>query len=893
MSWFNRFSNLFRGRAVERELEEELQFHLEARVRDNIAAGMSAEESRRDAARRFGNRTLVKERTREANIFGWLESFAQDIRHGGRMFAKNAGFTAVAVISLALGTGANTAMFSAADALLLRPPPMVARPGELVNIGSDYSGGDYRSTYTSYPNYVDLRDRSASFTGVVAFAPITAAFAAQPFAAQPGASPQLTVGMVASGNFFQVLGVEPRLGRSFRPDEDSVPGRDAVVVLSHGMWEQLGSDRAILGRKVRIAGIDFRVIGVAPVGFTGPNRYRRPAFYIPVMMWPRVSGDSRVLVARDYWGLRVKGRLKPRVTLGQVQAELDHIATVLERAYPDTNRNQGLIVRTELQVAALENRIQTGGVTILTILALGVLMVACANVAGLLTSRAPVRAREIALRMSIGAGRSRLIRQLLTEGLLIASAGGLLGLPIAWIAIALLRQIRYPTSLAFLPTFELDQRALLFSLGVAMASAGLFGFIPAIQTTRTNLTSALKAADARVPGGPRHWGRNVLVAIQVAVSLVLVTLAAYAYRMFADELGEQMGFRTNHVLLMSFDPSLAGYDLAKTQHFFERLGREARQTEGVKSATVASAAPIFWPDNTRIAPEGHRFRAGQDGASVFSCTADEHYFETLGIRILRGRGFLATDTADATRVAVVNQTLAQHYWPGQDPLGKRLRLNNSNGPWVVIVGVARNSRYVFPGEPPTDFVYFPYRQHPMPRMILMAESTGESASLMTPLRQAVRRLDPDIPVYDVHTMEEHFYARATVIAEVTVELVGGMGLMGIALAMAGLYGLISYAVSRRIREIGIRMAVGADGAEVVKMVLLQGVTPVVFGVLTGLVLSAGAGRLLAASFPLSERVGPALYGMIAPVLLLVAMLAAFVPASRAAHVDPMIVLRDE
>ena len=354
MSWFNRFSNLFRGRTMDRELEEELQFHIEARMRDNIAAGMSEKESLRDAAQRFGNRTLLKERTREANIFGWLESFAQDIRHGGRMFAKNPGFTAVAVISLALGTGANTAMFSAADALLLRPLP-VANPGDVVNIGSDYTGGDYRSTFTSYPNYADIRDRSTSFDGVVAFAPITAGFAAQ-----PGTTLQMTVGMVASGNFFQVLGVEPQLGRSFRPDEDSVPGRDAVVVLSHGMWEQLGSDPAILGRKVRIAGIDFHVIGVAPAGFTGPDRHRRPAFYLPVMMWPRVSGDSRVLVARDYWGLRVKGRLKPGVTLAQVQAELDHIAKDLERAYPDTNRKQGLIVRTELQVAALENRIRGG-----------------------------------------------------------------------------------------------------------------------------------------------------------------------------------------------------------------------------------------------------------------------------------------------------------------------------------------------------------------------------------------------------------------------------------------------------------------------------------------------------------------------------------------------------
>ena len=887
MSWLNRLSNLLRGRTLDQELDEELQFHVDARTADNVAAGMSPAEARQDAARRFGNRTLAKERTREANIFGWLESFAQDLRHGGRMFVKNPGFTAVAVLSLALGTGANTAMFSAADALLLRPLP-VASPGDLVNIGSDYTNSDHRFTYTSYPNYIDIRNRSASFDGVAAFAVVTTGFAGQ-----TGAPPHMTVGMAVTGNIFHVLGVAPQLGRSFRPDEDKVPGRDAVAVLSHGLWEQLGSDPRILGRNVKIGGIDFNVIGVASEGFTGPDKYRRPAFYVPMMMWPRLAGNPGALEARDFWGLRVKGRLKAGATLAQVHAELNHIATDLERAYPETNRKQGLMVRSDLQIAALENPVNTDLVVLLTLLAAGVLIVACANVAGLLSSRAPVRAREIALRMSIGAGRTRLIRQLLTEGLSIAAAGGLLGLPLAYVGILLMRQIRYPTDLAFIPRIEIDERVLVFSLAVAMVSAVAFGLIPAIQTTRADLTNALKAAEAIAPGPRRLWGRNLLVATQVALSLVLLTMAAFTFRTFEDELSQGMGFRTNHILLMSFDPRLAGYDKIETQRFFERLGREARHAAGVKSATLASAAPVFWPDYARISPEGQRFPPGQDSVNVYSCTTDEHYFETVDIKILKGRGFSANDSAYAPLVAVVNQTLAEHYWPGRDPIGQRFQMNNASGPWVEIVGVARDSRYVFPGEPPTDFVYFPYHQHPMGRMILLAESTGESASLMTPLRDVVRRLDPNMPVYDVHTMEEHYDARATTLIRVIVEIVGGMGLMGIALAMAGLYGLISYAVSRRTREIGIRMAVGANRAAVVKMVLRQGIMPVVFGVAIGLVLSAEAGRLLASSFPLSERVGPALYGLIAPMLLLVAILAAVVPARRAALVDPMKVLRDE
>jgi predicted permease len=848
---------------------------------------MSPQQAKHDAALRFGNRTLAKERTREANIIGWLESFAQDLRHGCRMFRKNPGFTAVAVLSLALGTGANTAMFSAADALVLRPLP-VSHPGELVNVGSDFSIGDFRFTLTSYPNYIDIRDHSKSFNGVLAFTPITVGFAAQ-----SDALPRMTVGMAVSGDFFDVLGVTPQFGRSFRPDEDEVPDRDAVVILSHGLWEQLGSSPRILGHQVKIAGIDFTVVGVAPDSFTGPDRYRRPEFYVPLNMWPRLSGDSRTLEARDYSGLRVKGRVKSGLTLTQVRAELNHIAKNLERAYPGTNRNQGLIIRTELQMSALENPVNAKLVVLLSLLAAGVLIVACANVAGLLTSRVPVRAREIGLRLAIGAGRARLIRQLLTEGSLVAAVGGLLGLPLAYAGITMLRQIHYPTDLVFVPSFELDRRALVFSLAVAMLSAILFGLIPALQTTRADLCSALKNAGPRVPGTRRLWGRNMLVAAQVAVSLVLLTIAAFSYRMFANELSQRMGFRTGHVLLMKFDPGLAGYSAADSQGFFERLGREAREAGGVKSATLASAAPIFMPDITWIAPEDRRFPPGQESASVYSCTTDEHYFETLDIRILRGRGFRASDTADTQRVAVINQTLAGHYWHGQDPIGKRFRLNNANGPWVEIVGVARNSRYLFIAEPPTDFVYFPYLQHPSQRMILMAESSGDSASLLTPLRDVVRRLDPNMPVYDVHTMEEHYYARATSLAEVTVEIIGGMGLMGMALAMAGLYGLISYTVSRRTREIGIRMAIGAGRAAVVKMVLRQGIVPVVCGLVIGLALSAGAGRLLAATFPMSERVSPALYGLIAPVLLLVAMLATFVPARRAARVDPMMALREE
>jgi predicted permease len=891
MKWFRRGAGLRPASSEEDSLTSEIQDYLDRQTQQNIDEGMTPEEARLAALRKLGPVTRVIEETREAATGGvwlWLEMIWQDLRHGCRMFAKNPGFTLAAVLSIALGAGANVAMFSAADALLLRPLP-VPRSGEIVVVGTDFSELNFSSMSSSYPNYVDLRDRNRSFGGLLAFHATTAGFAAD-----PAATAQVKVGMVVTGNFLQVLGVQPELGRSFRPEEDQVPGRDAVVILSHGACEQLGSDPKILGHAVRIAGIEFTVIGVTPESFIGPDRNFRPAFYVPMMMWPRLSSDPQTLEARDRFNLTIKGRLKPGVSLTQAQAELDTIARDLERAHPDTNRNLHLTVRTQLQMNIRENRVYTALAAILTLLAAAVLIVACANVAGLLTSRAPLRAREIALRLAVGAGRPRLIRQLLTESGLIAAAGGLLGLPLAYIGISRLRQIQFPTDLIMVPRIDLDRRALLFSLAVAMGSVILFGLIPAIQTTRANLTTALKASSALVPGTRGLWGRNLLVAVQVAVSLLLLTIALFSYRLFGAQLDNGMGFRADHMLMMDFNPGVVRYTDARSRTFFEDLIKRAESLPGVKSAALASVRPLGFLEPSFIQPEGFRFPAGQSYATVHSSRVDEHYFNTLGIEILHGRAFTLADSSGAPRVAIVNEVLANDYWPNQDPIGKRLRLlGTNNPPWVQIVGIAKLSRYGFIGEPPTEFLYLPYRQTPQGRMTLFAASAGDSVSLLAPLRDLVRDLDPNLPTYDVQTMEHYYWARATSIAQVTMEIVGGMGVMGLVLAMVGLYALMSYSVSRRTREIGIRMAVGASHLSVLRMVLRQGMVPALCGIPIGLVLSAGAARLLTSSFPLGYRLGPAIYGAVAPLMLLVATLAAYAPARRASLVDPMMALREE
>ena len=825
----------------------------------------------------------------------WLERLWQDIKYGCRMLAGSPGFTCIAVLSLAFGIGANSATFSFADALLLRPLP-VARPGEVMTVGSmtAIEAFGVSDLVSSYPDYIDIRDRSTSFNGLVAFRHLTASFASD-----PKATPKLKMGMLVSGNLFTVMGVEPTIGRAFRPEENQVPGRDAVVVLGRTMWEQeFGSDRTVLGRTVRINGNELTVIGVAPPEFSGMNQYVRSDFFVPLMMSARLASDpkSGSLDARDARSLVLKGRLKPGVTQAAAQAELTAIAADLERAYPDANKNRRLAVRTELQARVAQSPPDAALIAMLSTLALAVLFVACANVAGLLTSRAPVRAREMALRLAIGAGRGRLVRQLITESLLIAALGGLLGLGIGYAGMSLFRQIELPTDLPILISFQMDRRALLFSLVVAVASAVIFGLVPAMQATRTDLTAVMKASDSVAPGRRRRWGRALLVSGQVAVSVVLLVVAMFMYRGFGQQLANGPGYRIDHLIMMSFDPSLMRYTDAQAQQFFERVAERARAVPGVEAVAMTSSIPMSNDSvgSETLVPEGFQFPAGKDNATVLAARVDEHYFDTMRLTILRGRGFRVDDSSGAPPVAVVNQPFAQHYWPNQNPIGKRFRLADGDKPWVQVVGIAKTSKYLFIAEPPTEFVYLPYRQKSQERMIMVAQSAGDPASLVAPLREIVRGLDADLPIYNVRTMENLYRMRAISIFNVLVSIVGAMGVMGLSLAIVGLYGLVAYAVARRTREIGIRMAIGATRTTVLRLVLRQGIVLSLVGLVVGLLASIGAGELLRAAFPNgSDQRDFTALAMVGPLVMAVTFLAAYVPARRAARINPMEALRDE
>jgi predicted permease len=825
----------------------------------------------------------------------WFEHLWQDVRYGARMLARAPAFTLVAVLSLAIGIGANCAIFSFADALLLRPLP-VARPGDVVTVGSTMTleALGASALESSYPDYADVRDRSKSFDGLVGFTYVTAGFASH-----PGAVPALKLGMLASGNMFKVMGIEPIVGRAFGPDEDLVPGRDAVVVLGHALWEQqFGSDPAVLGRRVDIDGHPFTVVGVAPAEFTGLNSFLRTDFFVPLMMSPHLLTDPKAasLEARDARNLTLKGRLAPGVSQARAQAEVATIGTALERAYPETNKNRRWGVRTELQARIAQSPPDAMLVAMLATLALAVLLVACANVAGLLTSRAPVRAREMALRLAIGAGRRRLVRQLVTESVLVALAGAVAGLAVGYAGMILFRQIEMPTDLPILISFRMDHRALLFSLAVALASAVLFGLSPAIQATRADLTAVIKSGDAVAPGRRRRWGRATLVGGQVAVSVVLLVVALFMYRGFRDQLADGPGYRTDHLLLMSVDTGLVRYTEAQSAQFFKEVGDRARELPGVVSVAMATSIPMATDGAgfETMVPEGFRFSPGKDNVTVLASRVDEHYFRTMRLTLLRGRDFRVEDAADAPKVAIVNEEFARHYWPGQDPIGKRFRLVDRDQAWVQVVGLAKTAKYLFVAEPPTEFVYFPYRQTRVREMAMLVQSAGDPASLAGPLRALVHRLDPNLPVYNVRTMAELYRMRATRIFNVLITTVAALGLMGLGLAIVGLYGLVAYAASRRTREIGIRMAIGADQAAVLRLVLGHGFMLAVVGLALGLVASLGAGRLLAAAFPTgNNRQDVVSLLIVIPVVLAVTFLAAYIPARRASRINPTQALRHE
>jgi predicted permease len=894
--WFTlplRLKSIFRRNRVEDELDEELRFHLERRVEEGVASGLSPEEARWRALRAMGGLDQRKEEIRDARRVHWLTDFVDDVRYAVRSLRRVPGLTAFVVLTIALGIGMAAGTFSMVDALIFRPYP-VPHSGRIVTLSG--TTRDSRFEPFSYLEYVDLRGRTRSYDGLVANLDMQAVA----FAAEPGATPRVRGGILVSGNYFRVLGVEPRIGRGFRDDEDRVPGRDAVVVLGAAFWRrEFAADNAVVGRTVVLNGRRFTVVGVAPKTFPGMGTFSHPDFYVPLAMAPIFSTNLQksFFEDRDDRELTVRGRLKASARVADARSELAVLAKQFQAEYPDATRGRSAEVYTQFEAKTVEDDNWKFGV-VFAILALAVLLVACTNVAALLLSRARSRTREIAVRLAVGAGRSRIVRLLLAESLVLAALGGVVGVAIGYGFVAWFQSkqaIVFQTDLPMSVPMRMDLRVLVATLALAGLSAVLCGLAPALQSTRTDLVNGLKSADVDVPGRKRLWGRNVLVVAQVAVSLMLLTASFLMARSFERSMLEGTGFTKDHLLMVRFDPRLVQYDAAQTKRFYSRLLAGVRDEFGVVRATLTQNVPYGQEgfDGLTFVPEGFEMPRDRESFASMMGTVDTDYFETMGVPILRGRAFRTSDQEDSPRVAVVNEAFAKHYWPNADPVGKRIRLGGAPGAPIEIVGVARTVKYQSGSDLHTDFLYVPLSQHPVAGMTLLVRSSGNPLDLVPAVRDVVRRLDANLPMMQTRAYEDLYLNQAVYGPRIAIDLVGMMGGVGLALAVAGLYGLVAYNVSRRTREIGIRMALGAKRSDVLRLVMRKGLTLVAIGTVFGIAMGFAVERLMNAMLFNAGGVDVFVYLVVVPAMICVTMAAAYVPARRAARIAPTLALRYE
>jgi predicted permease len=805
-----------------------------------------------------------------------------DIRYGLRMLAANPGFTAVAIVSLAVGIGANTSMFSLADAMLLRPLP-VARPAEVVRVVSTSPSVAFGGI--SYRDYVDFRDQSKTLSALVASSNIPLGFNPN-----PNVPAQIRLGLAVTPNFFDALGVQPSLGRGFRADEERSP----VVVLSDAVWEsQFGRDPSVIGRTVTLSKIDFTIIGVAPKTFPGLDRYVHEAMYVPIGVLPRFSADGKnPLELRDHANLLVYGRLAARSTVAQAQAEFQAIARNLERAYPDTNHSRSVLVMPEIQARIRIEPDDAAQVAILLAIASLVLLIACANVASLLLARARARSREIAIRLAIGAGRGRLFRQLFTESMLLSLVGGAAGLLLAFFSIQFFSSIRLPTGFPVWLVTSMDMRVLIFCAAASVVSGIIFGVAPALHTLKSDLSGTLKAGDSALSGKRRRFQiRNLLVVGQVALSMVLLLTSGLLVKDFANVAHFRAGFRTDHVLIMMLDPSLVRYQETPARAFYSQLVDRVEQLPGVRAVTLAQHVPLgLTSTKSGVVVEGYELQRGQRNLSVLSNIVDSRYFTVMQIPVVNGRMFDNRDTASSVPVAIVNETMATSYWRHRNPIGGRIQIGKQN---LEVVGVAKNIKYRDLSEQPQPFLYLPFTQQYSALMTLHVESAMDPAALAAPVLAEIRRLDPGTPVEGVQTMDHFFVEGALFGNRLITQLVTVIGLFGLLLSVGGLYGVIAYSVSRRTREIGIRIAVGADPSSVARLVLRQGMKLTVVGVAIGLTLSLLASKLLGSLLVGVSARDPFVYAAVPLLLADISLLACYVPARRAARVDPLVALRQD
>jgi len=835
--------------------------------------------------------------SRNSAILPRMSTLLQDLRYGARLLLKTPGFTLIAALSLALGIGANTTIFTLINAVLLNPLP-VEDPSQLVSVWTtdelNRSGGfGFGFLQTSPMNYKDLRDKNEVFSGI-------AAHAGLPLNITGGTGdPQQVFGEIVTGNYFSVLGAKPAIGRGFLPDEDQKPGAKLVCVLGYGEWQKrFGGEPSIVGRTISLNGRQFTVVGVMPKGFKGTNAIGAPAVWVPYMTYQQTTtGFFLELIRPDQRrGLvfNVTGRLKPGVSVRQAEANLKTLARQLEQEYPNDNKGRNVtlvpLAQATINPGFRGNIVAAGGL-LMTIVAL-VLLIACANVANLLLARAAARQKEIAVRLSLGATRAQLIRQLLTEGTLLAVVGGAAGLMLAYWAQDVLWSFRPPFLQADAIDIHPDARVLLFTLGIALATGVLFGLAPAIQASRPDLVVELKEKTSAPTGSRSPLSlRNVLVAAQIALSLIALIGAGLFLRSLQNAQRINPGFDVERLATMSFDLGAQGYTEERGRQFQQRVLERAASVPGVQSATLASTVPLFAGGFARtVFLEGQDASDRRAGRLVQIAVASSHYLETLGIALVRGRPTSEIDQPNTPSAVVINETMAKRFWPDQDAIGKRFKFFGQDN-FQQVVGIARDSKYNFIGEDPTPYIYQATTQVYQPQLSLFVKAPNPQAVIGT-VRGEVQQLDRNLPLTGVFTLNEIF-DQSLWAPRMGAWLLAVFAGLSLVLAVIGIYGVMAYSVSQRTRELGIRMALGAGRADVVRLVVLQGLRLTIAGVIVGLAVSLAVTRLVAT---LLFNVSPTdLVTFVAvPALLAVAALgASYLPALRATRIDPMIALRYE
>ncbi|HEU0178227.1 MAG TPA: ABC transporter permease [Blastocatellia bacterium] len=827
-----------------------------------------------------------------------MQTLWQDLRYGARMLWKQPGFTLIVALTLSLGIGANGVIFSLVNALLLRPLP-VEKPSELAAIyTSDFSGGGLG--VSSYPDYVDFRDRNRVFAGLVAYQ------FPQPLSLNIDGTNERMFGEIVSGNYFSALGLKPSLGRGFLPEEDRTPGESAVAVISHKLWQtRFGGDPATVGRSVKINGHPFIIVGVAPEKYTGLLRGFAADWWIPAMMIGQAVPGTEHLTKRDNRGFLVMGRLKPGVTLQQAQADFNSIAAQLYKEWPQDWENirrqsRSVSVTPESEARLLpEMRMPIVIFMALLMSVAGlVLLIACANIANLLLARATARRKEIAIRLALGAGRWRLIRQLLTESVLLSMLGGMAGLLLAGWGADLLMAFRPPFQIPVELDLQADWRVFVFMFGLSLLTGIVFGLTPALAASRPDVIASLKDETGAATTGGRTWRlRGALVVAQVALSLLLLICAGLFLRSLRNASSIDPGFDADNLLALSMDLRLQGYDETRERNFTDQLLERVRALPGVVSASLTDRLPLDLDGAWRgVTIEGYTPQPGES-TGINSSFVAPGYFETLRIPLLRGRTFQRQDGANAPGVALVNESFARRYWPGQSPLGKRIQMGAvrsgvNDAPYLTVIGIVKDGKYVSLGEEAAPFIYFNMAQNVGLSPTLVVRTQGDPLNSLAAVRGEVAALDKNLPLYDVKTMRQHL-GLALLPARLAGSVLGVFGMMALALAAAGIYGVMAYSVAQRTREIGIRMALGANARDVLRLVTRQGMTLVAIGMAIGLTSALALTQLLKSLLLGVSSTDPLTFAVIALLLIAVALLACWIPARRATKVDPMIALRCE